>query len=95
MTMNVTAKTGEIVGAEVVEPDDKLLVMTVLGKGIRMKVSDIRTVGRVAQGVKLIDLASGDTIRSIARVVQEADEGDLEGVESDDSEADDSEPVTE
>ncbi len=95
LTMNVTAKTGEIVGAEVVEPDDKLLVMTVLGKGIRMKVSDIRTVGRVAQGVKLIDLASGDTIRSIARVVQEADEGDLEGVESDDTETDDSEPVTE
>jgi DNA gyrase subunit A len=97
LTMNVTAKTGEIVGAEVVEPDDKLLVMTVMGKGIRMKVSDIRTVGRVSQGVKLIDLAAGDTIRSIARVVQEADEGDLETAENadDESETEVEEPTTE
>lgn len=87
LTMNVTAKTGEIVGAEVVEPDDKLLIMTVNGKAIRMKISDIRTVGRVAQGVKLIDLAAGDTIRSIARVVQEADEGDLEAAEEDGDES--------
>lgn len=78
LTMNCTAKTGRIVGAEVVEDDDRLLVMTVNGKGIRMKIKDIRLVGRVAQGVKLINLAEGDQVRSIARVVQEADEGDLE-----------------
>ncbi|MBS1716357.1 MAG: DNA gyrase subunit A [Armatimonadetes bacterium] len=78
LTMNVTEKTGQIVGAEVVDADDRLLVMTVNGKGIRMKVKDIRVVGRVAQGVKLIDLAAGDQVRSIARIVQEADEGDIE-----------------
>jgi DNA gyrase subunit A len=81
--MNVTAKTGEIVGAEVVENTDKLLVMTVQGKAIRMKVSDIREVGRVAQGVKLIDLSNKDQVRSIARVVQEADEGELDGAPED------------
>ncbi len=86
LTMNVTAKTGEIVGAEVVEDGDKLIVMTTQGKAIRMKVNDIRLVGRVAQGVKLINLAEGDSVRSIARVVQEADEGDVEGIE-------DAEPV--
>ncbi|MBL8088086.1 MAG: DNA gyrase subunit A [Chthonomonas sp.] len=84
LTMNVTEKTGAIVGAEVVEPDDKLLVMTVQGKAIRMKVSDIRTVGRVSQGVKLINLGSGDQVRSIARVVQEADEGELDLAEEGD-----------
>ena len=78
LTMNVTAKTGVIVGAETVEDDDRLLVMTTGGKGIRIKVKDIRLVGRIAQGVKLIDLAAGDTVRSIARIVQGADEGDLE-----------------
>ncbi len=83
LTMNVTAKTGEIVGAEVVENTDKLLVMTVQGKAIRMKVSDIREVGRVAQGVKLIDLSNKDQVRSIARVVQEADEGELDGAPED------------
>ncbi|MFQ3588128.1 MAG: DNA gyrase subunit A [Fimbriimonadaceae bacterium] len=77
LTMNVTDKTGEIIGAEVVEPEDRLLVMTTNGKGIRMKVKDIREVGRVAQGVKLINLAPGDTVRSIARIVQAADGGEL------------------
>lgn len=86
LTMNVTAKTGKIVGAEVVENDDKLLVMTNNGKGIRMKVKEIRTTGRVAQGVKLVNLADGDHVRSIAVIIQEADEGDLpDGVEGDDS----------
>lgn len=86
LTMNVTAKTGKIVGAEVVEKDDKLIVMTTNGKAIRMRVSDIREVGRVAQGVKLIDLADGDQVRSIARVVQEADEGDLDAAPGDEAE---------
>ncbi len=78
LTMNVTPKTGPIIGAEVVEEDDRLLVMTVLGKGIRIKVKDVRVVGRIAQGVKLIDLAAGDSVRSIARIVQSADDGDLD-----------------
>lgn len=76
LTMNVTAKTGKIVGAEIVDDDDRLLVMTNNGKAIRMKVKEIRLVGRVAQGVKLINLGAGDTVRSIARVVQDADEGE-------------------
>jgi len=88
LTMNVTAKTGRIVGAEVVEEGDKLIVMTVNGKAIRMKVNDIRTVGRVAQGVKLINLADGDQVRSIARVVQAADEGDVPEGEGNDEDGD-------
>jgi DNA gyrase subunit A len=97
LTMAVTDKTGKIVGAEVVEEDDKLLVMTTLGKGIRVKVNQIRLVGRIAQGVKLIDLAAGDSVRSIARIVQGTDDGDLE-VDEDGNEivvADDAEETTE
>jgi len=86
LTMNCTGKTGYIIGAEVVEDDDRLLVMTVNGKGIRLRVKEIRTTGRVAQGVKLINLASGDSVRSIARLVQEEDDGDIEGASEDESE---------
>ena len=78
LTMNCTDKTGKIVGAEVVDDDDKLLVMTVQGKGIRIKVRDVRLVGRVAQGVKLINLAAGDEVRSMARIVQATDDGEWE-----------------
>ncbi|MCO5297963.1 MAG: DNA gyrase subunit A [Fimbriimonadaceae bacterium] len=81
LTMNVTAKTGPIVGAEVVEDEDRLLVMTTQGKGIRIRVSGIREVGRIAQGVKLINLATGDHVRSIARLVQGTDDGEFEDQE--------------
>jgi DNA gyrase subunit A len=82
LTMDVTDKTGVIVGAEVVENDDRLLVMTQNGKGIRIRVKEIRTTGRVAQGVKLIDLAASDQVRSIARIIQGADDGDLDADET-------------
>lgn len=85
LTMDVTEKTGVIVGAEVVENDDRLLVMTLNGKGIRIRVKEIRTTGRVAQGVKLIDLGAGDSVRSIARIIQGADDGDIEGEEGEES----------
>lgn len=78
LTMNVTDKTGEIVGAEIVEEDDRLLLMTIQGKAIRMKVKDVRKVGRIAQGVKLINLSSGDKVRSIARIVKGVDDGEGE-----------------
>jgi DNA gyrase subunit A len=78
LTMNCTDKTGKIVGAEVVAEDDRLLVMTTNGKAIRMKVHEIRTTGRVAQGVKLINLAANDQVRSIARIVAGTDDGELD-----------------
>jgi DNA gyrase subunit A len=83
LTMNVTEKTGKIIGADVVSDDDRLLLMTTQGKGIRMKVNGIRLVGRIAQGVKLIDLAAGDQVRNIARIIQGEDDGDVELAEED------------
>jgi DNA gyrase subunit A len=81
LTMQCTEKTGKVVGAEVVENDDRLLVMTTKGKGIRVRVKEIRTTGRVAQGVKLINLAESDHVRSIARIVKVMDDGELEAGE--------------
>jgi DNA gyrase subunit A len=78
ITMNVTAKTGKVVGAEIVEKDDQLVAMTFSGKAIRIRVNQIRTVGRIAQGVKLIDLKADDRVTSIARVVTDAEDGDGE-----------------
>ncbi|MER3495842.1 MAG: DNA gyrase subunit A [Armatimonadota bacterium] len=77
-TMHVTEKTGKVVGAQVVKSDDKLLLMTVKGKGIRMKMKDIRQTGRIAQGVRLVDLAKDDAVASLARIVEAADDGEEE-----------------
>ncbi|HLO99760.1 MAG TPA: DNA gyrase C-terminal beta-propeller domain-containing protein, partial [Fimbriimonas sp.] len=78
LTMNCTEKTGLVVGAEVVEEDDKLLLMTQKGKGIRMRVKEIRATGRVAQGVRLVNMSGGDSVASIARIVKGTDDGDIE-----------------
>ncbi|HRI42653.1 MAG TPA: DNA gyrase subunit A [Fimbriimonadaceae bacterium] len=83
LTMNVTDKTGLVVGAEIVQDGDRLLIMTTQGKAIRMPINDaLRKVGRVTQGVKLINLAAGDSVRSIARIVQGMDDGDVEEVDA-------------
>ena len=76
LTMNVTAKTGPIVGAEVVEDKDRLLLLTTNGKGIRLRLKEVREVNRIAQGVKLIDLGKDDTIASIARLVLDPTEAE-------------------
>lgn len=82
LTMNCTEKTGLVVGAEVVEDDDKLLLMTTKGKGIRMRVKEIRTTGRVAQGVRLVNMTGSDSVASIARIVKGTDDGEGEEVET-------------
>lgn len=76
LTMNCTEKTGKIVSAEIVDEEDRLVVLTTSGQGIRIKVKQIRDVKRVAQGVKLINLKEGDQIASIARLIADPDEGE-------------------
>ena len=68
-TMNVTTKTGPIVAAAVVEPTDKLMVLTQKGITIRMEVESIRAAGRSTQGVTLINLDNMDTVCTIERLV--------------------------
>ena len=73
MTMRVTEKTGKMVSImEVVDADD-LIVITDKGVLMRQPVSNIRTIGRVTQGVKLVKLDDGSKISSISRVINEAE----------------------
>ncbi|HZP83483.1 MAG TPA: DNA gyrase subunit A [Chthonomonadaceae bacterium] len=73
ITMNVTPKTGPIVDAAVVEPDDKLMVLTESGVAIRMDIAGIRAAGRSTQGVKLINLDDGDRVATIERLISTAE----------------------
>jgi len=69
-TMNVTAKTGPVVGMRIVDDDDDLLIITTSGTIIRQKISEIRRIGRSTQGVRLIRLSGKDKVATIARVVR-------------------------
>ncbi len=86
LTMNCTEKTGKIVGAEVVDDSDRLIVLTAKGKGIRVRVKEIRLVKRVAQGVKLINLSDGDAVASIARLMKSPEDVQDQGDGEDDAE---------
>ena len=71
MTMRCTEKTGKMVKImEVVDSDD-LIVITNSGVLMRQPVADIRTIGRVTQGVRLVKLDDGTTISSITRVISD------------------------
>ena len=71
-TINVTPKTGKLVGMlEVAEKED-LVITCKSGVTIRMKVSDIRAQGRATQGVKLIKLDEGDEIAAITKIEDQA-----------------------
>jgi DNA gyrase subunit A len=69
-TIKVTPKNGRVVGVLRVTDDDEIIIIASSGKLIRLKASNIRTIGRATQGVKLIDLAEDDKVMSIARVAE-------------------------
>ncbi len=78
ITVHRTEKTGSTVSIKEVLPDDELMLITKHGIIIRMPVKGIRVAGRNTQGVRLVDLDSGDLVRDVARVVPEdEDEGAL------------------
>src|SRR5690606_22942145 len=72
-TINVTEKTGSLVGLLAVEETDDLMITCKSGITIRMSVANIRETGRATQGVKLINVDEGDAIAAIARIEEQED----------------------
>ncbi len=71
--IKVTDKNGEVVGLKCVSDQDDVMVMTKDGMVVRTSAKDIRETGRVAQGVRVINLRSGDKVVAIAEVEPEDD----------------------
>jgi DNA gyrase subunit A len=71
--LEVTDKNGHVVGIAQVHDNEELLVITEQGKILRTPASEIRTIGRATQGVRLMDLEGEDTIVSVA-LVEKAEE---------------------
>jgi DNA gyrase subunit A len=74
ITMKTNEKTGLVVGALTVKDSDEIMMITVGGQMVRTAVKDIREAGRNTQGVKLINLDSGDKLQAIAPVISENDD---------------------
>lgn len=74
-TLNVTEKTGSLVAIKTVTDDHDLMIINHSGITIRLKVADVRVMGRATQGVRLINLTRrGDTIGSVCQVNTETEE---------------------
>ncbi len=74
-TMNITEKTGKLVAIMSVSDENDLMIINKSGITIRLKVADIRTMGRATQGVRLINLEKrNDEIASVCKVVAEETE---------------------
>jgi DNA gyrase subunit A len=74
ITMKTTEKTGRVVGVQQVTAEDQLMLVTNTGKIIRLRIKDIRVIGRNTQGVHLIDLEEGERVVSLARLAEKEEE---------------------
>ena len=77
-TLNVTDKTGRLVSIKVVTDENDLMIINKSGILIRLKVADVRVMGRATQGVRLINLTKkNDTIASVCKVLSSNDEENI------------------
>ena len=77
-TINVTEKTGKLVSIKSVTDENDLMIINKSGITIRIKVADLRVMGRATQGVRIINLEKrNDQIASVCKVNSEEEEEEL------------------
>ena len=80
-TINVTDKTGSLVGILYVTEKEDLIITCKSGITIRTGIVDIREAGRATQGVKLIRIDEGDEIAAISQIEDQEEEVETLGNE--------------
>ena len=80
-TINITDKTGELVGIKSVTDENDLMIITKNGITIRLNVASLRVMGRATQGVRLINVQDNDAIAAVTKVDHEEDEEVVPGVD--------------
>ena len=78
LTIRTTEKIGKMLSIKEVVDSDDLMIITENGIMIRQPVAKIRTIGRATQGVRLIKLDERDSIASVTRVMERADDNGME-----------------
>lgn len=73
-TMQISKKTGSVVAIKAVTDEDDLMITTRLGMIIRIKVQDLRIMGRATQGVRVIRLNDGESIADVTVVRDNSEE---------------------
>ncbi|MBP3461668.1 MAG: DNA gyrase subunit A [Bacilli bacterium] len=76
--LNVTEKNGNIVSFKIINGDEDLMIITNNGIIIRLPISQISTTGRVAQGVRLINLKENQLVSNVAIIEHQEDDKEEE-----------------
>jgi len=76
--LNVTKRTGLVMGILQVNEDDEIMLVTDGGKILRLAARGISLIGRVTQGVKLMDAEAEERVVSLAKVAEQSDDGEAE-----------------
>ena len=91
-TLNITDKTGKLIAIKSVTDENDLMIINKSGITIRLKVADVRIMGRATQGVRLINLEKrNDQIGSVCKVMSDNEEENIPEVPGGEGE----EPVSE
>ena len=72
--LNITEKNGNLVAVKIVKPDKELIIMTDSGMTMRMPLDQISVLGRVTQGLRLINLRENQKVSTISLVDKDEDE---------------------
>lgn len=78
ITIKTTERNGRVVAVKKVSEDKELIVTSVAGKVIRIRITDIRITGRNAAGVKIMDLRDGDKVTALQPVDKADTESEIE-----------------
>ena len=76
--LDITKRNGPIMAILQVNEDDEIMLVTDGGKILRMIAKGISLIGRVTQGVKLMDLEAEERVVSLAKVAEKSDDGEPE-----------------
>jgi DNA gyrase subunit A len=78
-TINITEKTGKLVAIKQVGDKDELMIINRSGLSIRIRVEELRVMGRATQGVRVIRLNEDDSISSVEKIqnIEAVDNGNL------------------
>jgi len=75
INIETSDRNGPVVASLAVKPGEELMLMTRTGTMVRTRIDEIRTTGRAAQGVTIINIDAGDAVTGVARCPETAEEG--------------------
>lgn len=76
-TLNITEKTGDLIAILNVEDENDLMIINKSGIAIRLRIDELRVMGRATQGVRLINLKGKDQIAAVCKVIRENEEEEV------------------